>query len=293
MEARAASAPVWPCSTAARGTPPRGRPTKRPASRTGAKSDALDAIRAAVKPSARSTWPPRAGVASGRPAGAADHPTLPHPGPSGRHRPAQGPDRRRPEELRAELRGRNTATQVDYCASLRPRPTRSLEHQATVRALGATAARIQLLQAEADQLQAELTTLVGAIAPGCWRFPASAPQRRPSAGQLVAGRTPPLRGGLCRPGRHQPDPGLLGAGDPLPAQPRRGPPAQPGLAHHLAVRLRIDPDTRAYTARRTAEARAAAMPSGACGVSSPASCSGCWNATTSPRSRSSGQLDST
>ena len=69
VEARAASAPVWPCSTAARGTPPRGRPTKRPASRTGAKSDALDAIRAAVKPSARSTWPPRAGVASGRPCG--------------------------------------------------------------------------------------------------------------------------------------------------------------------------------------------------------------------------------
>jgi len=80
-----------------------------------------------------------------------------------------------PEELRAELRGRNTASQIHYCAGLRRRPTRSLEHQATVGALRATAARIQLLQAEADQLQAARTTLVGAIAPGCWRFPASAP----------------------------------------------------------------------------------------------------------------------
>jgi hypothetical protein len=36
-----------------------------------------------------------------------------------------------------------------------------------VRALRATAQRIQALQTEADQLQAELTVLVNAIAPGC------------------------------------------------------------------------------------------------------------------------------
>jgi transposase len=52
---------------------------------------------------------------------------------------------------------RNTASQVHYCARLRARPTRSLEHQATVRALPATAQRIRF-QAEADQLRAELTT---------------------------------------------------------------------------------------------------------------------------------------
>ena len=80
-----------------------------------------------------------------------------------------------PEELRAELRGRNTSSQIDYCASLRERPTRSLEHQATGRALRATAQRIQLLQAEADQLQAELTGLVGAVAPWLLEVPELAP----------------------------------------------------------------------------------------------------------------------
>jgi hypothetical protein len=42
-------------------------------------------------------------------------------------------------------------------------------------ALRSTARRIQLLAAEADQLPAELTVLVQAAAPGCWRRPASAP----------------------------------------------------------------------------------------------------------------------
>ena len=76
-----------------------------------------------------------------------------------------------PEELRAELRGQPTSRQIDYCARLRPRPTRSLEHQATVRALRATAQRIQLLQAEADQLQTELAVLVGAVAPWLLEVP--------------------------------------------------------------------------------------------------------------------------
>jgi hypothetical protein len=61
----------------------------------------------------------------------------------------------------------------------------------------------------------------------------------------------------------------------------------------LLVRLRTDPDTRTSMTRRTAQGKAAATPSGACGASSPASCSDCWNATTNPASKSSRQLDST
>jgi len=61
----------------------------------------------------------------------------------------------------------------------------------------------------------------------------------------------------------------------------------------LLVRLRTDPDTRAYVARHTAQGKRRRDASGACGASSPASCSGCWNATTDPASKSSGQLDST
>jgi transposase len=80
-----------------------------------------------------------------------------------------------PEELRAELRGRSTANQIQHCAALRRRHARSLEHHATVRALRATAQRIQLLQAEADQLQAELAVLVGAVAPWLLEVPGVGP----------------------------------------------------------------------------------------------------------------------
>jgi transposase len=152
-----------------------GRP-KRPASRTGAKSDALDAVRAAREALGQEhlATPRRRGqrealrvlLTTRRCA------TLARVAAIGQLKALIVGA---PEALRAELRGHNTARQVHYCARLRPRPTRSLEHQATVRALRATAARIQFLQAEADQLQAELTTLVGRWRPGCWRFPASAP----------------------------------------------------------------------------------------------------------------------
>jgi transposase len=143
-----------------------GRP-KRPASRTGAKSDALDAVRAAREAlgQERLPTPRRRGqrealrvlLTTQRCA------TLARVAAIGQLKALIVGA---PEELRAELRGRNTTSQVHYCARLRARPTRSLEHQATVRALRVTAARIQLLQAEADQLQAELTTLVGEWRPG-------------------------------------------------------------------------------------------------------------------------------
>ena len=68
-----------------------------------------------------------------------------------------------------------TSRQINYWAGLRPRPTRSLEPQATVRALGATAQRIQLLAAEAEQLQAELAVLVGAAAPWLLEVPGVGP----------------------------------------------------------------------------------------------------------------------
>jgi hypothetical protein len=64
---------------------------------------------------------------------------------------------------------------VASCAGLGERPTRSLEHQATVQALWATAQRIQFLAAEAAQLQAELTMLVQAAAPWLLEVPGVGP----------------------------------------------------------------------------------------------------------------------
>ena len=152
-----------------------GRP-KRPAHRSGAKSDALDAIRAA------------------REALSHDRPAIPRRRGEREALRALLTTRRSattarvaaigqlkalivgaPEDLRAELRGQPTSRQVAYCAGLRERPTRSLEHRATVRALRATAQRIQFLAAEAEQLQAELTVLVRAAAPWLLEVPGVGP----------------------------------------------------------------------------------------------------------------------
>jgi len=84
-----------------------------------------------------------------------------------------------PEELRAELptelRGLPTAKQIRSCATLRNRPATSLEHRATVRALRATTQRIQLLQAEADQLHTEIAALVYVAAPWLPELPGVGP----------------------------------------------------------------------------------------------------------------------
>jgi transposase len=233
-----------------------GRP-KRPASRSGAKSDALDAVRAA------------------REALGQDHLAAPRRGGERAALRVLLTTRRcattarvatigqlkalivsAPEELRAELRGRNTATQIDYCAGLRSRPTRSLAHQATVWALRATAQRIQALAAEADQLQAELAALVNAIAPWLLEVPGVGPL---SAAQVLAS--------WSHAGRFRSEAAFaaLAGTNPIPASSgqvtrhrlNRGGDRQLNRALHtiLLVRLRTDPDTRAYMARRTAEGK--------------------------------------
>jgi transposase len=161
-----------------------------------------------------------------------------------------------PEELRATLRGRTTTNQIQHCASLRTRPTRSLEHQATVRALRATAQRIQFLAAEADQLQAELTVLAQAAAPWLLEVPGVGPL---SAAQVLvswshAGR---LRSEAAFAALAGTNPIPASSGQVIRYRLNRGGDRQLNRALHtiLLVRLRIDPDTRAYVARRTAEGK--------------------------------------
>jgi len=233
-----------------------GRP-KRPASRSGAKSDALDAVRAAREALGQDqlATPQRRGerealrvlLTTRRCA------TLARVAAIGQLKALIVAA---PEELRAELRGRNTASQIDYCARLRPRPTRSLEHQATVRALRATAQRIQLLQAEADQLQAKLAVLVGAMAPWLLEVPGVGPL---SAAQVLVS--------WSHAGRFRSEAAFaaLAGTNPIPASSgqvtrnrlNRGGDRQLNRALHtiLLVRLRSDPDTRAYMARRTAQGK--------------------------------------
>jgi transposase len=233
-----------------------GRP-KRPANRSGAKSDALDAVRAAREALGQDhlATPRRRGerealrvlLTTRRSA------TLARVAAVGQLKALIVGA---PEELRAELRGRSTAKQIQHCASLRPRPARSLEHQATVRALRATAQRIQALQTEADQLQAELTVLVNAIAPWLLEVPGVGPI---SAAQVLVS--------WSHAGRFRSEAAFaaLAGTNPIPASSgqvvrhrlNRGGDRQLNRALHtiLLVRLRTDPDTRAYMARRTAQGK--------------------------------------
>jgi transposase len=161
-----------------------------------------------------------------------------------------------PEELRAELRGRSTSAQVTVCAALRDRPARSLEHRMTVRALRATAKRIRMLAAEAAELQDEIGRLVAAVAPWLLELPGMGPI---SAAQVLvswshAGRL-----------RSEAAFAALAGASPIPASSgqvtrhrlNRGGDRRLNRALHTValVRLRDDPATRAYAARRRAEGK--------------------------------------
>jgi hypothetical protein len=160
-----------------------------------------------------------------------------------------------PEELRDQLRGRSTAAQVTYCAGLQAQPFTSLEHRMTVRVLRSTARRVRLLAAEAAELEGEVAKLVAAVAPWlvelwCW-----AAERRPGAGELVARRPGALRSRLRCPVGVSPIP--ASSGQVTRHRLNRGGDRQLNRALHTVavVRLRDDPQTRSYAARRRSEGR--------------------------------------
>jgi transposase len=233
-----------------------GRP-KRPARRTGAKSDALDALRAAREALAC--------VHPVAPRGRGDRQAL-QVLLATRHSACRAKVSAinqlkalivgAPEELRAELRGLATKRQIARCASLRDRPARSLEHRMTVRVLRLTARRIQLLAAEAAALWAELERLVAAVAPWLLELPGVGPI---SAAQVLVS--------WSHVGRLRSDAAFaaLAGANPIPASSgqvirhrlNRGGDRQLNRALHTIVlaRLRDDPTTRAYAARRRAEGK--------------------------------------
>jgi transposase len=70
-----------------------------------------------------------------------------------------------PERLREQLRTLATDQLLARCAGLRSHPTQPIEYRATIAALRRTAQRSLALTAEADDLHAELDTLVRRRAP--------------------------------------------------------------------------------------------------------------------------------
>jgi transposase len=163
-----------------------------------------------------------------------------------------------PEELRAELRGLGTKGQIARCAGLRDRPARSLEHRMTVRALRSTAQRIRLLAREAAELRAEVDRMVGAVAPWLLELPGVGPV---SAAQVLVG--------WSHAGRLRSEAAFaaLAGVSPIPASSgqvtrhrlNRSGDRQLNRALHTIVlaRLRDDPQTRAYAARRRSEGKSA------------------------------------
>jgi transposase len=233
VKAQAATAPGWqPSCTHGERVVEVGRP-KRPPRRTGAKSDALDALRAAPE-------------------------ALAHDHPPGATNQLKALIVGAPEELRAELRGLGTKRQITRCAGLRGRPSRSLEHRMTVRALRSTARPIHLLAAEAAGLGAELERLVAAVASWLLELPGVGPI---SAAQVLVSWS--YAGRL----RSEAAFAALAGANPIPAfsgqitrhRLNRSGGRQLNRALHTIVvaRLRDDPETRADAARRRAEGKSA------------------------------------
>lgn len=229
----------------------------RPARRTGAKSDPLDAVRAAREALAR--------------------PHLAHPRQRCereamrvllRTRQSAVDARRRalcqlkalvitaPEPLRATLRVLITGELVRYCATLRVAPRQSWEQQATRLALRTLARRIVALDEEATALHAQVRGLVNAVAPYLLT--------EPGIGVITAAEI------LCawsHPRRLRSEAAFaaLAGVAPIPASSgrvvryrlnRHGDRHLNCALHTIVLsRLRHHAETRRYAARRTAEGR--------------------------------------
>ena len=230
---------------------------KRAARRHGAKSDPLDAIRAAREALGRQQL--------AQPRAAGQRAALSVRLAARRSAVQATTDAQRqlhalvvaaPDLLRGRLRGLTTPRLVATCGRLRMRADWDTETAATAASLRALARRIQLLNAEIAQHTQAITTLVRA-----WRPDLLSPT---GVGPMVAAIV------LCawsHPGRCRTDAAfaMLGGAAPIPASSgqtvrvrlNRSGDRQLNQALHLVVltRLRYDPATRAYAQRRRAEGK--------------------------------------
>jgi hypothetical protein len=160
------------------------------------------------------------------------------------------------EQLRHQLRNTATDALVSRCARLRTLPSHSAEHRATVIALRHTARRVLALAAEANDLQAEIQQLVTDTVPELLDEIGVGPI---SAAQLYCSWS--HRGRLRNDGAFA----MLGGAAPIPASSgqtiryrlNRAGDRDLNCALHTIVltRLQHDPATRAYAARRLAEGK--------------------------------------
>jgi transposase len=161
-----------------------------------------------------------------------------------------------PSELREDFRRDSTVRLLARCARLRSSRAADPEHRATILALRTTARRALTLQAEADTLEHELAALVLELAPDILAEPGVGTI---SAAQLLVAYS--HHGRL----RSEAAFAALAGTAPIPASSgqivryrlNRGGDRQLNRALHTITisRLRHDPTTRAYATRRTAEGK--------------------------------------
>ena len=161
-----------------------------------------------------------------------------------------------PNALREQLRRGTTDEQLNRCARLRTLPTQSIEHRATVQAIRGTARRALALEAEAAEYESELERLVVAICPILLA--------QPGIGTITAAQFLISWSHLGRIRSEAAFAALAGAA-PIPASSgqvtrhrlnRSGDRQLNRALHTVALtRLRVHPATQAYAQRRTQEGK--------------------------------------
>ena len=162
-----------------------------------------------------------------------------------------------PEEIRRSLHGVSREHIAKRAAALRPAAHGDPVIYATKTALRTLGRRVLALDAEKPALDPPLGRAGPRSRPGAAgaarsrsrhrRRPAGHRRRQPGPAALRGGLGPSVRGVAHR--------GVLGQGHPPPAQPRRRPPSQLSLWGVVITRLRSEPRTQAYMARRLEEGR--------------------------------------
>lgn len=229
----------------------------RPARRHGAKSDAIDAVRAAREALARPTpiVPKQAGARAALAARLAARRGAVEAATAAMNQ-LHGLAVIAPEPLRGKLHGRRTGDLVAVCARLRGHATHDLDTAQVTVTLRSLARRVQALQAEAGDHETALRDLVtgwrpdlldlvgvgpvvAAVVLCAWSHQGRVPNE--AAFAHLAGVAPipassgqTVRHRLCRSGDRQLNRAL----------------------HTIALtRLRVDPTTRAYIARRRGQGK--------------------------------------
>jgi transposase len=161
-----------------------------------------------------------------------------------------------PEGIRGQLRHLSTKDLVACCARLRTRRQVQIEHRATIAALRATARRVIFCEAEANDLETQLEDVVRSVAPMLLE--------ETGVGIICAAQ---ILNAWSHPGRVRTEAAFaaLAGVAPIPASSgktvrhrlNRGGDRQLNRALHTIVltRLRVDPETRAYAARREEEGK--------------------------------------